>query len=64
MELPKKLSVSDFRYAVFIIYSFVIAQSFQVSSNVFIPFDKVITTYDDMIGWGTLYIIACLLLYS
>lgn len=49
MELPKKLSVSDFyRYGVFLVYSFVIAQSFQVSTNVFIPFDKVITTYDGL----------------
>ncbi len=35
-----------YKYAVFLVYSFVIAQSFLISSDIFIPFDKVITTLD------------------
>lgn len=47
IEFPRRFSISGFyKYAVFLVYSFVLAQSFQVSSNVFIPFDKVINTIE------------------
>jgi len=41
LKLPEELSASKFfKYAVFLVYSFVIAQSFQVSTKVLIPFEK------------------------